>query len=105
MKIFSKRGGKLAPVVAIFAALILAACPPAPPCTSLCQATGDPTNPYEAISIDANNLGEHASHPNDLWPVPASGCPTSAITITSGKITTRHATSSETNPYNKITIT
>lgn len=104
MKMISTKMGKLLPVAAIFAALILAACTPGQPITSLCHATGDPSNPYEEVSIDANNLGDHEGHANDLWPVPSSGCPTTLVPISNGKITICHATSSENNPYNEITI-
>ena len=58
-----------------------------------CHATGDPTNPYQEITIT-----------NDIYPVPVSGCPTSPVAISNGKITICHATGNETNPYNKITV-
>lgn len=104
MKILNTITGKLLPVMAIFATLILAACAPGQTVSSACHATGDETNPYEEISIDANNLGEHVNHPNDFWPVPVNGCATILVTVTDGKITICHATGSATNPYNEITV-
>ena len=71
---------------------------------SACHATGDLTNPYEEISIDSSNLKEHLGHPNDIYPVPEGGCPTDPLVVVNEKITICHATSSETNPYNEITV-
>ena len=102
MKILSTMVGKLAPVAAIFGILLLAAC--TPQVTSVCHATGDTAAPYEEVSVDATSVQEHLDHPNDFWPVPAGGCPATLVTITDGKITICHATNSENNPYNEITI-
>jgi hypothetical protein len=89
----------------VFALVALPACTPSQAKTSICHATGDAANPYEEISIGAGNVSEHQSHPNDFWPVPAGGCPTAPLTIsTDGKITICHATNSQNNPYNEITI-
>jgi hypothetical protein len=96
--------GKLLPVTVIFATLILTACAPGQTVISICHATGDVTNPYEDITVGANNVGEHQGHADDFWPVPANGCPTTPVTVNDGKITICHATSSEANPYNEITI-
>lgn len=95
---------KLLPVAVIFATLILAACTPGQTVSSICHATGDVTNPYEEITVDANSVGEHQGHTDDFWPVPVNGCPTTPVTVIDGKITICHATSSETNPYNEISI-
>jgi hypothetical protein len=73
--------------------------------TNVCHATGDLANPYEEVMLDSTELvNEHLAHPNDIFPVPAGGCPTSQMTINDGKITICHATGSETNPYNEITV-
>ena len=69
--------------------------------TNVCHATDDPANPYIEITELVN---EHLAHPNDIFPVPVGGCPTSLVTISDGKITICHATGSETNPYNEITV-
>jgi hypothetical protein len=71
---------------------------------TLCHATGDLENPYEKITVNGAQFIEHLGHPNDINPVPVNGCPTVPVTIVEGKITICHATSSETNPYNEITI-
>src|SRR3972149_7310795 len=102
MKKNGKMMGKLL-MVALFATLILAACGTGQT-TSACHATGDETTPYEEIAIDANNLDEHLGHPNDFWPVPVNGCPTTQVTVIDEKIIICHATGSETNPYTEITI-
>jgi hypothetical protein len=71
---------------------------------SICHATGSETNPYNEITISVNGLNGHSGHPNDIYPVPANGCPTSPLEPVNGKITICHATGSEKNPYNEITI-
>jgi hypothetical protein len=82
-------------------------------CTSLgvnasanvCHATGDAANPYEEISINSTELlDEHRVHANDIFPVPEGGCPTSLVEVVDGNITICHATGSETNPYEEITV-
>jgi hypothetical protein len=103
MKNLSKGIGRLLPVMAIFAILLLASCSAAAP-ASFCHATGDADAPYEEVTADATNVAEHQDHAGDFWPVPANGCPTAPVTMTDGKLTICHATSSETNPYNEITI-
>jgi hypothetical protein len=103
MKNLSNNLGRLLPVMVIFATLTLTACGPGAG-TSICHATGDPVAPYEEVAIEATSLDEHQDHTDDFWPVPVNGCPTTAVTVTDGKITICHATSSETNPYNEISI-
>jgi hypothetical protein len=94
---------KLMAVIQIFAVTLLTACVASAPIT-VCHATDNPANPYEEITVNNTELNEHLAHPNDINPVPVGGCPASPIMITDGKITICHATSSETNPYNEITI-
>ena len=71
---------------------------------TICHSTGDMENPYESITVNNAEFTEHLKHLNDINPAPVNGCPTAPIVITDGKITICHATSSETNPYNEITI-
>ena len=72
--------------------------------STVCHATGDPANPYEELTVNSAELNEHREHPNDINPAPLNGCPTSPVVISDGKITICHATGSETNPYNEITV-
>ncbi|RJP51040.1 MAG: hypothetical protein C4583_09610 [Anaerolineaceae bacterium] len=104
MNKFGKITGRLAAVAQILALTLLAACSAVSAPTTVCHATGDPANPYVEIAVDSASLNEHRGHPNDINPVPANGCPTSAADIVNGRITFCHATSSETNPYNEIEI-
>ncbi|MGA9397615.1 MAG: hypothetical protein WBV22_05070 [Anaerolineaceae bacterium] len=95
---------KLVAIVGILTITLLAACTVGSTPTTACHATGDPAAPYEEITITSANLTEHLGHPNDIYPVPLGGCPTSPAVITNGMITICHATSSDTNPYNEITV-
>ena len=71
---------------------------------TICHATSSETIPYDEITVSVNGLDGHAAHQGDIIPAPEGGCPTGPLVITDGKITICHATSSETNPYNEITV-
>ena len=71
---------------------------------TICHATDDPANPYEEITVNRAELNEHRGHPNDINPAPEGGCPTSPWTTSYDKITICHATGSQNNPYNEITV-
>jgi hypothetical protein len=104
MNKFGKTTIKLAALAQILA-LILAACSAVGVSTTVCHATGDAANPYEEIAIDSVELvNEHRLHANDIFPVPVGGCPTSLVEVVDGNITICHATGSETNPYEEITV-
>ena len=94
---------KLLAGVQILAIVLLAACTPGTP-VNACHATGDPANPYQEVTITSENIQEHLAHPNDFYPVPVGGCPTTQVEVTNGKITICHATGSSKNPYVLITI-
>ncbi len=49
-------------------------------------------------------MNEHLAHPNDIFPVPVGGCPTSPVAINNGQIAICHVTGSEANPYNEISV-
>jgi hypothetical protein len=104
MNKLNKLLGKLVAAAQILAITTLAACTFLATPTTVCHATNDPTNPYEEITVNSAEMNVHLGHPNDINPAPASGCPTSPVVIVDGKITICHATSSETNPYNEITV-
>lgn len=92
-------------VVQILAMTLLAACTGVGTASSVCHATDDPANPYEEITITSVELlNEHLEHPNDFNPAPISGCPTTPVVVSDGRITICHATGSETNPYSETTI-
>ena len=41
---------------------------------AVCHATGSKENPYETLLVKDNGVA-HQSHPGDIVPVPAEGCP------------------------------
>lgn len=71
---------------------------------SICHVTGSEKNPYNEISVSVNGLNGHVNHMGDLIPAPAAGCPSTLLVAKEGKITICHATGSDKNPYNEITI-
>ena len=97
---------KLAITLQVIAITLLAACAPGVGASAnVCHATGDAAAPYEEITIDSTELlNEHRVHADDIFPVPEGGCPTAPVEVTDGNITICHATSSETNPYEEITV-
>ncbi|MCX6038072.1 MAG: hypothetical protein NTW99_09325, partial [Chloroflexi bacterium] len=103
MNKLTKMTVKLVAAAQILAITLLAACTPSAP-SNVCHATGDTMNPYEEITITSADWKEHLGHLNDIYPVPAHGCPTSPVVISDGKITICHANGSETDPYNEITV-
>lgn len=71
---------------------------------TICHATSSEAKPYNEITISVNGLNGHGDHEGDLIPMPEEGCPTAAAVISDDTITICHATSSEKNPYNEITV-
>lgn len=104
MNIFGMTARKGMTVAQIFVVTLLAACAVTPPSTSVCHATGDPANPYQEVTVTDTELVQHLEHPNDINPVPPSGCPSYPVVIGSGEITFCHANGSETDPYDEVTV-
>lgn len=77
---------------------------------TICHATGSASNPYNEITIDFNGLRGHSNHADDFIPAPEEGCPPvtptpgPSPTLTADKVTICHATGSDKNPYNLITV-
>ena len=91
--------------VVLIAGVLLASCSTLTFPTTVCHATGDPENVYTGITVNsAEELLGHRDHKNDLYPMPAGGCPLTLVEANNDKITICHATSSAKNPYNEITI-
>ena len=75
---------------------------------TLCHATGSETNPYVVITISDNALDAHLNHQDgeDIYPVPAAGCPgpagttptTPGITPTAGPLPPGPGTETTTTP-------
>ncbi len=92
-------------IVQILAIPLLAACASLTFPVTVCHATGDTANPYNAIAVNsADELLAHREHTNDIFPMPAGGCPATPVETNNGKITICHATGSDKNPYNEITV-
>ena len=94
---------KLVVVAQVLVLALLAGCNGAVP-TAVCHATGDPATPYQEVTVDATTWKDHINHPNDIYPAPADGCPTTQVVVTDGKITICHVTSDDAHPYNSITV-
>ncbi len=107
IKVFSTITGKLVAVVQIVALTLLASCTAVggvvTPLT-VCHATGDAGNPYETITVTSAELTEHLTHPDDISPVPAAGCPTYLLVVTDGEIMFCHANGNEIEPYDEIMV-
>ena len=95
--------GRLLAAASILGLAVLAACAPGYPAT-FCHATGDASNPYELLTITGTDAAVHLQHAGDFGPAPEGGCPSTLVEVTDGKISICHATSSESNPYNEITV-
>lgn len=96
---------KLAMTFQLIAMILLASCATGVSASAnVCHATGDAA-PYEEITLNSTELlNEHRMHAEDIFPIPVGGCPTSLVEVTDGNITICHTTSSESNPYEEITI-
>ena len=104
MNTTSKMTFRLVAIAQIIAITLLAACTSGLSANA-CHATGDAANPYEEVTVNTTELvNEHLAHPSDIFPVPEGGCPASLVEPSDGKITICHATNSETNPYEEITV-
>jgi len=104
MNNLGKRTAKLVASILILAISLLAACSMSTQQVTTCRATGDPVNPYQEVIITKAQLNDYMGQSKDISPVPASGCPTSPLVVSNGKITICHATGSKTHPYNEITV-
>jgi hypothetical protein len=71
---------------------------------TICHATGSQANPYEEVIVSVNDLSGHAGHEGDFFSTPEGGCATNQWTTNNSKITICHATGSQKNPYNEITV-
>lgn len=69
---------------------------------AFCHASGDAARPYNKINISVNGLNGHGQHEGDVFPNPDGNCPSGLVA--NDMITICHATSSQTNPYNEITV-
>lgn len=101
----NKKVSSMIAVTLIVAISLLTSCATVTFPTTVCHANDDTTIPYTAITVnDADELLVHQNHTNDIFPMPAGGCPPAPVEVNNGKITICHATSSAKNPYNEITI-
>jgi len=75
---------------------------------TICHATDSETKPYDEITVSIVGLNGHGTHEGDVFPMAEGGCPAAGPVVSdasnNGKITICHATGSEKNPYNEITI-
>ncbi len=104
MKINKKQLFKIVAVFQVLVLFVLAGCSVQLP-VNICHATGDVETPYEVITITTTaDVEEHVAHPNDLYPVPEGGCPTTLVVVDNEKVTICHATDSTTKPYREVIV-
>jgi hypothetical protein len=104
MNINKKQLFKFVAAAQILVLFVLAGCSVQLP-VNICHATGDLTIPYEIITVTTNaEVEEHMTHPNDLYPVPEGGCPTTLVEVDNEQITICHATTSTTKPYREVIV-
>ena len=77
MSNLGKKTIKLVALVQILAISLLTACTLSTQQVTVCHATGDPANPYQEVTVSKAQLNDYIGQSNDIYPVPASGCPTS----------------------------
>lgn len=82
-----------------------------PRTTTICHATGSPSEPYVEVTVNIGDLGEHATHTDDIIPAPAEGCSARSIrryraTTTTAPQSVRicHATGRPDEPYVEISV-
>ena len=91
--------------VLVITSILLASCANLTFPVTVCHATDDPENPYSEVSVsNTDELLGHRDHSNDIFPMPSGGCPTIPVEVDNSKINICHATGSDDNPYNEITI-
>jgi hypothetical protein len=54
------------------------------PARAICHLTASKKKPYVLLRVSAARLRAHLAHPGDISPVPATGCPRTRLTPTSG---------------------
>ena len=96
---------KFLAVTQILALTLLAACTTGAS-VNACHATDDTANPYEEVTVNTTELlNEHQAHPNDIFPVPVTGCPATPVVVVDGMVMICHANgNSETEPYDALNV-
>lgn len=95
--------GRLLAAASILGIAVLAACAPGAP-ANFCHATGDPTNPYELVTITGTDAAVHLQHPGDFGPAPVGGCPTTEVVVTNSTINMCHANDDAAVPFTEVTV-
>jgi hypothetical protein len=72
---------------------------------TVCHATADVANPYEQTTIAAAVLDDYlVANPNDISPVPLTGCPLYLVVVDAGQVTFCHVNGNQIEPYDEITV-
>jgi hypothetical protein len=72
---------------------------------AVCHVTGDAANPYSVVMVTSAELDAYvAANPNDINPMPLTGCPTYLIEVNNGEVVFCHANNDATKSYEEITV-
>jgi hypothetical protein len=71
----------------------------------VCHATADAANPYEQANVAVADLDAYlVANPNDINPMPLTGCPLYLVVVDNGEVTFCHVNGNQTDPYDEITV-
>jgi hypothetical protein len=72
---------------------------------AVCHVTGDAANPYDVVLVTSAELDAYVlANPNDIHPMPSTGCPTYLVEVSDGNVTFCHANDDESKSYEEIVV-
>jgi len=73
--------------------------------TAVCHATADAANPYDIVMVVSTDLEAYVlANPNDINPMPSTGCPTYLLEVNNGTVTFCHANDDGSKSYEEILV-
>lgn len=72
---------------------------------AVCHVTGDAANPYDIVMVVSADLDAYVlANPNDINPMPSTGCPAYLLEVDNGTVTFCHANDDESKSYEEIVV-